>query len=72
MRGAVTMTKAMYNKFCKAVTDFQSEMPGYYVHDCKFRHYGKTYRIEEDENGFKIFEVNSNDIYDTLIETVAK
>lgn len=66
------MTNAMYNKFNKAVNDFQNEMPGYYVHNLKFRHYGKLYRIEEDENGFRIFEVNSNGIYDTLIETITK
>lgn len=66
------MTKAMYNKFNKAVNDFQNKMPGYYVHNWKFRHYGKIYRIEEDENRFRIFEVNSNGIYDTLIKTIEK
>ena len=66
------MTKAMYNKFNNAVNDFQREMPGYYVHNWKFRHCGKTYRIEEDENSFKIFRVSSTDIYDTLIETITK
>lgn len=66
------MTKAMKIKFEQAVKEFQNEMPGYYVHDWKFRHYGKTYRIEESETEYKVFEVNANSIYDNLLETIAK
>lgn len=66
------MTKAMYNKFINAVNEFKSVMPDRYVNNYKFRHYGKYYRIEEDENKFSIYLVNPHDIHDTLIETVTK
>lgn len=66
------MTKAMKLKFEQAVKEFQSEMPDRYVNGWKFRHCGKTYRIEENEKEFKIFAVNTDGIYDTLVETVVK
>ena len=66
------MTKAMYNKVEKAVKEFRDVFPDLYVNNWKFRHYGKYYRIEENEIEFRIYLVNSNDIHDTLIEIITK
>lgn len=66
------MTKAMYNKVEKAVKDFRDRFPCRYVNNWKFRHYGKYYRIEENEIEFRIYLVNSNGIHDTLIEIITK
>lgn len=66
------MTKAMYNKVEKAVKEFRDVFPNLYVHNWKFRHYGKYYRIEENEIEFRIYLVNPHDIHDTLIEIITK
>lgn len=67
------MTNAMRKKFNQAVNEFKNEIaPGEYVHGYGFHHYGNDYRIEENENEFKIFRHCSTDIYDTLIETITK
>lgn len=66
------MTTAMHSRFVQAVREFRSVFHNQYVHNWKFRHYGKYYRIEEDETKFNIYLVNPHDIHDTLIETVTK
>lgn len=66
------MTMAMHSKFLQAVRKFRDVFPDQYVHNWKFRHYGKYYRIEEDENKFSIYLVNPYDIHDTLVDTVSK
>lgn len=66
------MTKAMYDKVEKAVKDFRKTFPSLYVHNWKFRHYGKYYRIEENSERFKIFRINHNSIHDTLIGVINK
>ena len=66
------MTKAMRNKVEKAVKEFRDVFPNLYVHDWKFRHYGKYYRIEENSERFKIFRINPNSIHDTLIAVINK
>lgn len=66
------MTKALHNKAIKAIKEYQNEHPDYYVYNCKFRHYGKVYRIEENLERFKIFRINPNSIHDTLIGLINK
>lgn len=66
------MTTAMHIKFNKAVREFRSVFPDLYVHDWRFRHYGKYYRIEEDSTKYSIYLVNPTGIHDTLVETITK
>ena len=67
-----TMTNAMMRKCEQAIKEFNDKYPNQYVHGYGFHHYGADYRIEEDDNGYKIFRCCRTSIEDTLIATIKK
>lgn len=66
------MTKALYNKAIETIRKYQIRHPDYYVYNCRFKYYGKWYRVEENLERFKIFRINHNSIHDTLIGIINK